>query len=178
MQPGVHGYVFGSAEPEPELIRLAALARVYGRVTDAWLDAAGLEPGMTVADLGCGPGAVTLAVAETVTGGLLSARLSALDWAMETFRGANVAPRRGAEAAERLAVTAAAETRSEFGADVGLAAVAAVPSEGHPTGAVFLGMDIQGNIRVERVMLTPDRRRMREFSVISLLNLLRRTLSA
>jgi len=27
-------------------------------------------------------------------------------------------------------------------------------------------------------MLTPDRRRMREFSVISLLNLLRRTLSA
>ena len=45
-------------------------------------------------------------------------------------------------------------------------------------GAVFLGVDIQGNARVERVMLTPDRRRMREFSVISLLNMLRRTLSA
>jgi hypothetical protein len=39
-------------------------------------------------------------------------------------------------------------------------------------------VDIQGNARAERVMLTPDRRRMREFSVISLLNLLRRTLSA
>jgi hypothetical protein len=39
-------------------------------------------------------------------------------------------------------------------------------------------VDIQGNARVERVMLTPDRRRMREFSVISFLNLLRRTLSA
>jgi nicotinamide-nucleotide amidase len=120
---------------------------------------------------------LTLAVAETVTGGLLSARLSALDWAMETFRGSKVAPCRGAEPAERLAVSAAAEARSEFGADVGLAAVAPVSSEDYAPGAVFLGVDIQGNARVERVMLTPDRRRMRDFSVISLLNLLRRTLS-
>jgi nicotinamide-nucleotide amidase len=121
---------------------------------------------------------LTLAVAETVTGGLLSARLSAHDWAMETFRGGKVAACRGAEAAERLAVSAAAEVRSELGADVGLAAVAPAPSEDYPPGAVFLGVDIQGNARAERVMLTPDRRRMREFSVISLLNLLRRTLSA
>ena len=121
---------------------------------------------------------LTLAVAETVTGGLLSARLSALDWAMETFRGGKVTPCRGAEHGERLAVSAAAEVRSEFAADVGLAAVAPVPSEGSAPGAVFLGVDIQGYARVERVMLTPDRRRMREFSVTSLLNLLRRTLSA
>jgi nicotinamide-nucleotide amidase len=120
---------------------------------------------------------LTLAVAETVTGGLLSARLSAHDWAMETFRGGKVAPGRGAEPAERLAASAAADVRSEFGADVGLAAVAPVPSEDHTPGAVFLGVDIQGDARAERVMLTPDRRRMREFSVISLLNLLRRTLS-
>jgi nicotinamide-nucleotide amidase len=121
---------------------------------------------------------LTLAVAETVTGGLLSARLSALDWAMETFRGGKVGARRGAEPAERLAVSAAAEVRSEFGADVGLVAVAPVPSEGYAPGAVLLGVDSQGNAKVERVMLTPDRHRMREFSVISLLNLLRRTLSA
>jgi nicotinamide-nucleotide amidase len=129
-----------------------------------------------VLDLLCRQG-LTLAVAETVTGGLLSARLSALDWAMETFRGSKVAPCSGAEPAERLAVSAAAGVRSEFGADVGLAASAPVPSEGHAPGAVFLGVDIQGNATVERVMLTPDRRCMREFSVISLLNLLRRTLS-
>jgi nicotinamide-nucleotide amidase len=120
---------------------------------------------------------LTLAVAETVTGGLLSARLSALDWAMETFRGSKVAPCRGAEPAERLAVSAAAAVCSEFGADVGLAAVAPDPSEDYANGAVFLGVDIQGNATVERVMLTPDRRRMREFSVISVLNLLRRKLS-
>jgi nicotinamide-nucleotide amidase len=121
---------------------------------------------------------LTLAVAETVTGGLLSERLSAVDWAMETFRGGKVAPGRRAEPAERLAASAAAEVRSEFDADVGLAAVAPAPSEGYAPGAVFLGVDIQGTARAERVMLTPDRRRMREFSVISLLNLLRRTLAA
>jgi ubiquinone/menaquinone biosynthesis C-methylase UbiE len=64
MEPGVHEYVFGSAEPE--LARLAALAQVYGRATTAWLDSAGLSPGMTVADLGCGPGAVTLELARRV----------------------------------------------------------------------------------------------------------------
>jgi nicotinamide-nucleotide amidase len=120
---------------------------------------------------------LTLAVAETVTGGLLSARLSALDHAMETFRGGKVARCTGAVPAERLAISAAAEVRSECGADVGLVAVAPSPSEGHAPGAIFLSIDIRGTTRTERVMLTPDRRRMREFSVISLLNLLRRTLS-
>jgi 2-polyprenyl-3-methyl-5-hydroxy-6-metoxy-1,4-benzoquinol methylase len=64
MDPAVHAYVLGSADPE--MARLAALSRVYGPATDAWLDAAGLSPGMTVADLGCGPGDVSLAVAERV----------------------------------------------------------------------------------------------------------------
>ncbi|MGY1807748.1 class I SAM-dependent methyltransferase [Blastococcus sp. SYSU D00669] len=60
----VHEYVLGSADPE--MARLAAVSRVYGPATDAWLDAAGLRPGMAVADLGCGPGDVTLAVAARV----------------------------------------------------------------------------------------------------------------
>jgi SAM-dependent methyltransferase len=64
MEPGVQGYVFGSEQPE--LVRLAALSEVYGPATEAWLDSAGLTPGMTVVDLGCGPGGVTLAVAERV----------------------------------------------------------------------------------------------------------------
>ena len=43
---------------------------------------------------------------------------------------------------------------------------------------MFLAVDLQGAQRTEKVMLTPDRRRTREFSVISLLNLLRRALAA
>jgi SAM-dependent methyltransferase len=61
---GVRGYVLGSSDPA--MARLAALSELYAPLTRAWLDSAGLEPGMAVADLGCGPGDVTLAVAELV----------------------------------------------------------------------------------------------------------------
>ena len=39
---------------------------------------------------------LTVAAAETITGGILSARMSAADAAMETFRGARIAPETGA----------------------------------------------------------------------------------
>ena len=121
---------------------------------------------------------LTLAVAETVTGGLLSARLSAVDWAMETFRGGQVAPDTGGGTAEQRALSAAASVRANLGAGVGSAAVAADASEGFAPGTVFLAVDVQGAQHTEMVMLTPDRRRTREFSVISLLNLLRRVLTS
>jgi nicotinamide-nucleotide amidase len=121
---------------------------------------------------------LTLAVAETVTGGLMSARLSAIDWAMETFRGATVGPDAAVGSSEQRALAAATRVRQQLGTGVGLAAAAARPDEGLPPGAVFLAADISGTARAEKFMLTPDRRRMREFSVISLLNLLRRMLSA
>src|SRR3954466_7525234 len=60
----VSEYVLGSTDPE--MARLAAVSRVYGPLTDAWLAAAGVGPGMRVADLGCGPGDVTLAAARCV----------------------------------------------------------------------------------------------------------------
>lgn len=60
----VREYVLGSTDPE--MARLAAISEVYGPMTGAWLDAAGVGPGMRVADLGCGPGDVTLAAARRV----------------------------------------------------------------------------------------------------------------
>jgi nicotinamide-nucleotide amidase len=121
-----------------------------------------------------------LAAVETVTGGLLAQRLSAIDWEMQTFRGAKVVPEAVAAGppAERRAATQAAQVRAEFGTDVGIAAMAADAREGLAPGTVFLAVDMEGRARTEKVMLTPDRRRMREFSVISQLNLLRRMLSA
>jgi nicotinamide-nucleotide amidase len=123
---------------------------------------------------------LTFAVAETITGGILSARMSAADGAMETFRGARVSPdmgNAGGAKPEQRAATAASHGRSEFGTRVGLAVVAPDAAEGYGPGCVFLAADIDGTLHTEKVMLQPDRRRMREFSVISVLNLLRRTLS-
>jgi len=125
--------------------------------------------------------AMTLAAAETVTGGILSARMSATDAGMEIFRGARISAeawKPGGPTPEQRAAAAAAHVRTAFGTNVGLAAIAPDPREDHPPGAVFLCADIDGVAQAERVMLTPDRRRMREFSVISLLNLLRRRLSS
>ena len=122
---------------------------------------------------------LTLAVAETVTGGMLSARMSAIDWAMETFRGARIGAgrrRRGSAGAARRSA-AARRCAQQLGTGVGLAAVAPDAGEGLRPGTVFLAVDIEGAQQTEKVMLTPDRRRMREFSVISLLNLLRRALA-
>ena len=124
---------------------------------------------------------LTVAAAETITGGILSARMSAADAAMETFRGARIAPETGASAGrtpEQRAAAAAAQVRAELATRVGLAAIAPDAAEGFKPGSVFLAADIDGVLHAEKVMLQPDRRRMREFSVISLLNLLRRNLSS
>jgi nicotinamide-nucleotide amidase len=127
--------------------------------------------------------AMTVAATETLTGGILSSRMSALDPAMQTFRGASVlpeassgGPHRGPP--EQRAGAAAAEARERFGTHVGLAAIVPEASEGHAPGAVFLGVAIESTQHGEKIMLTPDRKRMREFAVISLLNLLRKKLAS
>ena len=86
----------------------------------------------------------------------------------------------GARAAspEQRAGAAAAEARERFGTEVGLAAIVPEASEGHGPGTVFLGVAIRDAQHIDKVMLTPDRKRMREFGVISLLNFSRKKLSA
>ena len=124
---------------------------------------------------------LTFAAAETITGGILSARMTAADPAMEIYRGGRVGSERSAAGdpkPEGRAAAAASQVRLDFGARVGLAAIAPDAPEGYRPGTVFLAVDIDGVGHSERVMQPPDRRRMREFSVIGLLNLLRRTLSA
>src|SRR3982751_3210893 len=64
--PQQPAYLYELGSAAPEMARLAAISGLYGPMTGAWLDAAGIRPGMRVADLGCGPGDVTLAAAERV----------------------------------------------------------------------------------------------------------------
>ena len=51
-------YVMGS--DDPELRRLQTISVLYRDITRRWLEHAGISPGMSVVDVGCGPGDVTL----------------------------------------------------------------------------------------------------------------------
>ena len=135
---------------------------------------------------------LTIGVAESLTGGLISARLSAVPGAVEGWRGAIVShtdavnramlnlpvvPTASAETAEAMALAVC----QLLGADVGLAITGVTePSEpqDQPVGTVFLGLAIAGAAEVQQVRLPGDRERIRQFSVISLLNLLRLRLLA
>jgi SAM-dependent methyltransferase len=58
------GYVMGSGGPE--LRRLRTISALYKDITRRWLQHAGIGPGMSVVDVGCGPGDVTLLASELV----------------------------------------------------------------------------------------------------------------
>ena len=121
---------------------------------------------------------LTLSAHETITGGILSTRMTARDVASATFRGATIAADPGAAGGppELRAAKAAQAARAAFKADVGLAAISPAPGEGHPAGTIFQAVAMTGKDNVDKVVLFSDRPRQREYAVISLLNNLRRTL--
>jgi nicotinamide-nucleotide amidase len=133
---------------------------------------------------------LTLGLAESITGGLMGARLTDVAGASGFFRGSIVSydsdvkfdlldvpdgPVVSATAAKAMALGA----RRMLGADVGLAVTGvAGPAEqdGQPVGTVFIGLAIDDNVESAQLQLPGDRRRIREFTVISALNLLRQRL--
>ena len=135
---------------------------------------------------------MTLGLAESISGGLIGARLTDVAGASGFFRGSIVSyatdvkfdlldvpegPVVSAEAAESMAVQA----RRLLHADVGLAVTGvAGPAEqdGQPVGTVFIGLAIDEHVESTHLQLPGDRRRIREFTVISALNLLRQRLLA
>ena len=129
----------------------------------------------------------TLAVAESVTGGLVGSRLTAPAGAGDVFRGGLVSYAsdvkfrlldvpEGPVVSEEAAAAMATGVRRLVGADVGLAVTGvAGPTEqdGQPVGTVIFGLDIDGAVETHRTRLPGDRDRVRQFACISLLNLLR-----
>jgi nicotinamide-nucleotide amidase len=129
----------------------------------------------------------TVAVAESLTGGFLGARLTAVPHASQVFRGGivsyasdvkfdvlGVTP--GPVVSESCAREMALGARRVLKADVGLSVTGvAGPDEqdGQPVGTVFLGVALGENVEVRKVRLPGDRERVRQFSVISVLNMLR-----
>lgn len=130
---------------------------------------------------------LSLAVAEISSGGLVSSRLSAIETSGKVFLG-GIVPVSGriresllgvpgdVIGSERAAAAMANAARETLGADVGIATTSLfdLPNTGQlPPGTTFLGLSTVDGTDVDQVHLPGDRERIRQYSVISLLNFLR-----
>lgn len=135
----------------------------------------------------------SLAIAEGLTAGIAGSRLAAIQNAAEIFRGSLLTeqpdirqsllglsaemPLISAESAEAQAVG----VRRHFAADFGIAATGHDGREGvhdvdQKPGTVYLALATKDATHSAKVMLPGDTNRIRQYAVISLLNLLRRHL--
>ena len=136
---------------------------------------------------------LSLAVAESVTGGLVGARLTGDRWAPATccaaalvayasdIKFALLGVPEGPVVTAQAAAAMAAGVRRLLSADVGLATTGVAgpaEQEGQPVGTVFLGLALGERIESTVVRLPGDRNRIRQYGVISLLNFLRLSLLA
>jgi nicotinamide-nucleotide amidase len=135
---------------------------------------------------------LTLGLAESISGGFAATRLAATAGAEEVFYGGIICPA-AAISTSLLGVPGEPLTSAEaaramalgicrtLGTDVGLATsgeIGPVEPGGQRLGTVFLGLAIAAQTEVQQVRFPGDRERVRQFAVISLLNLLRLRLLA
>jgi nicotinamide-nucleotide amidase len=137
----------------------------------------------------------TVAVAESLTGGLVAAALTTVPGSSLAFRGGVVAYATGVKAsllgvdenllAERgpvhaeVAAEMAKGVRSRLGATFGLATTGVAgpgPADGQPAGTVFVAVAGPSRIAVSGLELPGDRREVRAASVEGVLSLLVSTL--
>jgi nicotinamide-nucleotide amidase len=135
---------------------------------------------------------LTLGVAESLTGGLVGARMTEAEGATDFMRGSIVAYQsqvkydvlgvpEGPVVSEQAACAMAEGAAKVLGADVGLGVTGVAgpgEQEGQPVGTVFLATTVDGDTQCVHVRLPGQRDQVRQFACISLLDLLRRRLLA
>jgi len=135
---------------------------------------------------------LTLGLAESVTGGLVAGRLTAVPGASDVLRGCIVSYAsdvkfdlldvpEGPVVSESAAAAMASGARRVLGADVGLALTGvAGPAEqdGMPVGTLCVGVDDGTTVATHVFRLPGQREQMRQMSVITALDYLRRHLVA
>ncbi|MFN5604639.1 MAG: nicotinamide-nucleotide amidohydrolase family protein, partial [Actinomycetes bacterium] len=134
----------------------------------------------------------SLGLAESVTGGLVSGRLTAIPGASDVLRGSVVSyasdvkfdvldVSRGPVVSEQAAIAMAEGARRVLGASVGLSLTGvAGPTEqdGQPVGTLWVGVALPDRPASATLLRLPGQRdQMRQMAVISSLDLLRRRLS-
>jgi len=137
--------------------------------------------------------ALTLGLAESLTGGLVASRLVGVPGASDWFRGSVVSYAsevkyrvlgvpEGPVVTEAAARAMAAGARRVLGADIGLALTGVAgpdEQEGVAPGTVVVGLALPGDAVESLVFHLPgDRERVRQYAAISALDLLRRRLTA
>jgi len=135
---------------------------------------------------------LTLGVAESLTGGLIGARLCSVPGASDVFRGGVISyasevkfellgVAEGPVVTEEAAAQMAVGVRRVVGSDVGIAATGVAgpdEQEGRPVGTVCLAIAIGDEVTTLEVRLPGQRNQVREFTVITLLSAVRRALLA
>jgi len=188
---GIKIRLTAKAPTEDEAIRLieaedAELRRILGTMVFG-VDDETMETAVGVLLEDCG---LTLAVAESMTGGLVASRLVDVPGSSAWFKGGIVAydseikfdllkVPRGPVVSEEAAMQMADGVRQLLGADVGLSVTGvAGPAEqdGQPVGTVYFGIAIGDTVDVVHQRLPGDRPRIRQFAAISLLDQTRKRL--
>ncbi len=135
---------------------------------------------------------MTLGLAESLTGGLIGSRLTAIAGCSDVFRGGVVPYDRELKlsilgthdipaVSEQMAIELAEGARRVLGTDVGLAVTGVAgptPHEGHDPGTVWIGLSINGHTDSALINFPYDRERVRQLTCISALSFLRHRLLA
>ena len=135
-------------------------------------------------------GNLTLGVSESLTGGLIAARLAETEGASRWFRGSVVAydskvkydllgVPEGPVVCEEAAVAMAQGAAKALDADIGLGITGVAgpaTQEDQQVGTVFMALADDEGVEAREMHFAGDRQHIREFSAISLLDLLRKKL--
>ncbi len=129
----------------------------------------------------------TLALAESLTGGLIGSRLTAVPGASDVFRGGLVSYAsdvkfdlldvpEGPVVSEEAVAAMAHGAAKLLGADCAIAVTGVAgpdPLEGQDPGTVWMATLVNGEVEATRVKFPFDRERTRQFTTVSILNNLR-----
>jgi nicotinamide-nucleotide amidase len=167
-------------------------------IAEPWLYGEGSVDMAEVVLDACRTRRLTIAVAESCTGGLLGARLTAIPGSSDVFLGGVIAYsndvkvrllgvrpetlREHGAVSEPVVRQMAAGARERTGASIGMAITGvAGPGGGtaeKPVGTVCLATDVDGNVETRRVSLLGDRDEIRRRATQGVLEMTRRALRA
>ncbi len=130
---------------------------------------------------------LTLGLAESLTGGLIASRLTAIPGCSDVFRGAVVPYHRDLKqsvldapdvpaVSEEMVIAMASGVCDTLGCDVGIAVSGVAGPDAHEgldPGALWIGLHLRGESEAVNLTIPFDRERIRQFTCIMSLNMLR-----